>query len=186
MIHQRKNFYIITGCSGGGKSTIIEGLRARGVRCVEEAGREIVKEQLRSGGDGIPWQNVAKFRDLLLARYIELFMNTVEPHRAVFFDRAIPEVVGASRGMRVPVPEGHLEAVATYIYARKVFVTPPWPEIFTTDAERRHSYETALEDYEILTKVYPEFGYQLIEIPREAVSERIKFILGRIDPGIQP
>jgi putative ribosome biogenesis GTPase RsgA len=40
-------FVVISGCSGGGKSTLINELRRRGYRVVEEPGRRIVA--LRTG-----------------------------------------------------------------------------------------------------------------------------------------
>jgi predicted ATPase len=43
-------FVVISGCSGGGKSTLIAELGRRGYPVVEEPGRRIVKEELASGG----------------------------------------------------------------------------------------------------------------------------------------
>src|SRR5690348_15603604 len=97
MLLERDNFYVITGCSGAGKSSIIDALAARGFPCVEEAGRAIVQQQLRSGGDATPWQDQMKFGELLLARYIELFEQASERTLPVFFDRGIPEVLNFSR-----------------------------------------------------------------------------------------
>ena len=39
-------FVIISGCSGGGKSTLLAELARRGYRVVEEPGRRIVAEEL--------------------------------------------------------------------------------------------------------------------------------------------
>ena len=91
MIYERDNFYVLTGCSGAGKSSIIQALKARGILCVDEAGRQIVQEQVRIGGDGTPWQDRIKFRDLLLSRYMYLFEQVTERTQSVFFDRGIPE-----------------------------------------------------------------------------------------------
>ena len=48
-------FVVISGCSGGGKSALLEELRRQGYPTVEEPGRRIVKEQLLSGGTALPW-----------------------------------------------------------------------------------------------------------------------------------
>ena len=181
MIEQRDNYYVVTGCSGGGKSAIIEALKARGFLCADEAGRMIVREQVRSGGNGTPWQDPIKFRELLLSRYIYLFEQITERASPVFFDRGIPEGIAASRLLNVPVPEHHRAAARIYRYARKVFVTPPWPEIFKTDEERRHSYEDGLAEYPFTLDVYRECGYQLVEVPKAVVSERVEFILKQVD-----
>jgi len=180
MIYERDNFYVVTGCSGAGKSTIIEALKARGIPCVDEAGRQIVREQVRIGGDGTPWQDRIKFRDLLLSRYMYLFEQVTERTRPVFFDRGIPELIMFSWMLNVPFPEHHRAAARIYRYARKVFVTPPWPEIFKTDEERRHTYEDALAEYRLTPEAYREAGYQLVEVPKAPVPERVDFILEHV------
>jgi predicted ATPase len=176
-IRERDNFYIISGCSGGGKSAIIRELRTRGFACVDEAGRQIVQEQLRIGGDGLPWQDHIKFQELLLARYVQSFERVAERAQPVFFDRGIPEAVAWSRFLKIPVPAHHRAAVECYQYARSVLVTPPWPEIFETDAERRHSYDDAVAEYPLTLDAYREAGYRLIEVPKAPVRERADFIL---------
>lgn len=180
MTLERTNFYVITGCSGGGKSTLIDALRRRGFLCVDEVGRHIVRQQLRIGGDATPWQDQVKFRELLLARYMDVFEEVVERTRPVFFDRGIPEAIGWSRLLKVRTLEHHRAAARIYRYARKVFVTPPWPEIFKQDEERRHSFEDALAQYPLALEVYLRCGYELIEIPKLPVSERVEFVLARV------
>jgi hypothetical protein len=44
-------------------------------------------------------------------------------------------------------------------YHRRVFLTPPWPQIYSTDPERRHSLEKALPEYRLLLETYPSLGY---------------------------
>ena len=43
-------FVVISGCSGGGKSTLLAELGRRGHAFVEEPGRRIVKEELKGAG----------------------------------------------------------------------------------------------------------------------------------------
>ena len=51
----KKNYVIISGCSGGGKSTLLsEKLVRRGYFVVLEPGRQIVKEQHAIDGEGLP------------------------------------------------------------------------------------------------------------------------------------
>ena len=52
---------IISGCSGGGKSTLLAELHRRGFATVDEPGRRIVKEELQGRGSALPWINAAKF-----------------------------------------------------------------------------------------------------------------------------
>lgn len=48
-------FVVISGCSGGGKSTLLAELGRRGHDVVEEPGRRIVRQELESGGRALPW-----------------------------------------------------------------------------------------------------------------------------------
>ena len=48
-------FVVISGCSGGGKSTLLIELGQRGYATVEEPGRRIVKEEMLGAGLALPW-----------------------------------------------------------------------------------------------------------------------------------
>ncbi|MBN9554045.1 MAG: AAA family ATPase, partial [Alphaproteobacteria bacterium] len=50
-----KNFIAISGCSGGGKSTLLDALRQRGFTVVEEPGRRVVRHEIETGGNALPW-----------------------------------------------------------------------------------------------------------------------------------
>jgi len=58
-----------------------------------------------------------------------------------------------------------------------VFFTPPSPEIFATDAERRHDMDAALAEYDRLLVDYPSLGYDVITVPKIGVSDRADFVL---------
>ena len=68
-------------------------------------------------------------------------------------------------------------AVAAFPYDRRVFVAPPWPAIFRQDAERRQTLDEAERTYEALVAAYAGFGYELVELPRATVGERVRFVL---------
>lgn len=44
------------------------------------------------------------------------------------------------------------------------------------DNERRYSFAEAVQEYELLRKAYPQFGYQMVELPKINVKEKIQFI----------
>jgi len=54
-------FVVISGCSGGGKSTLLLELGRRGYATVEEPGRRIVKEEMLGAGRALPWIDEAAF-----------------------------------------------------------------------------------------------------------------------------
>jgi predicted ATPase len=167
--------FVISGSSGGGKSTLLEELARRGFDVVPEAGRQLAKEQIAIGGVAMP--GTVMFGHLLLSRSMYLYNQAVAmaPKGPVFFDRSIVEPIAYwwSKGEMEP----HLEQViAQYRYASDVFMVPPWPEIFTKDAERLHSYDPDQGEYARLTDAFQAFGYRLVEVPRVSVLARADFV----------
>ena len=65
-------------------------------------------------------------------------------------------------------------------YHKLVFLTPPWPEIFVKDPERRHGFDEAAAEYSRLLKVYPALGYELIILPKTTVAKRADFMLDKL------
>jgi predicted ATPase len=54
-------FVVISGCSGGGKSTLLGELARRGHAVVEEPGRRIVRDELERSGTALPWVDGVAF-----------------------------------------------------------------------------------------------------------------------------
>lgn len=175
----RNNFFVLTGASGSGKSSLIAELRARGQVCVEEIGRQVVREELRIGGDGTPWDNHGRFMDLLLAKSVEAFHAVHERIRPVFFDRGIPECMGHAYRLDTDRRAPFLTAIGELRYNSTVFVTPPWEEIYMTDAERRHSFAEGVRSHREELTGYIAAGYALLEVPRMPIGDRVGFILTR-------
>lgn len=171
----KENYVVISGCSGGGKSTLLAELAARGYHIVQEPGRQIVKEQLAIKGDALPWSNPEKFLDLALSRYIFQF-NFQQGQQLIFFDRGIIDALQ----LDFPQPEYFHHAAQNFRYNRLVFLVPPWEEIFANDAERKHDFESAKKEYNELLIKYKNLGYETVIIPRMPVNERVDFILNKL------
>ncbi len=168
-------FVLITGCSGGGKSTLIAELRARGHCVVEEPGRRIVRQEISSGGRALPWVDPVAFA----RRAIEVALADREAARCyrgwVFFDRGLLDAACAL-GALIEAPI-LAELGAAHRYQRRVFMAPPWPQIYVTDAERRHPFDATLAEYDRLRAELPFLGYDLIELPKLSVARRADFVL---------
>jgi|SRR5271170_1071960 len=172
-------FVVISGCSGGGKSTLLAELGRRGHAVVEEPGRRIVREELDSQGSALPWIDAPAF----LRRAIAMALADRDSARAyqgwVFFDRGL---IDAAAGLQNLTGDAVLEPLGlTHRYHRRIFLTPPWPEIFQTDPERRHGFDLALSEYSRLLDVYPSLGYEVIILPKTSVAERADFILEKLE-----
>ena len=174
---------VITGCSGGGKSTLLAELGRRGHRVFSEPGRQIVREQDWIGGDALPWTAPAKFAELALSRALHQLISAASQVGLAFFDRSVVEPLSGLRRLGLPVPEPFVRAAELCRYDETVFVAPPWPEIYRQDAERRHGLDEALADYEPLLATYRRLGYRLVELPRFEVAARADFVLAEL--GVQ-
>jgi len=175
------NFVLLSGCSGGGKSTLLDELRARGYHVIEEPGRRIVSEELAGDQKALPWLDPAAFA----RRAIEMALADWQAARAlsgwVFFDRG---VIDAASALDALTDEPVLETLcAARRYHRRVFMATPWPEIYATDGERQHGFEMALAEYRRLAKVVPALGYEAVTLPKTSVSARADFVLATLSPG---
>lgn len=168
---------VISGCSGGGKSTLLAELASRGFRTVEEPGRRVVHHQMKTNGSALPWIDLEAFATCAfeLAR---TDLHEANSDEWTFFDRGMVDaaVAGAfAANQNFMVKADHL-----YQYHEVVFMTPPWPEIYAPDAERRHGFDSAVAEYERLMQAYPRLGYELIVLPKISVEERADFILQQL------
>jgi predicted ATPase len=169
-------FIVITGGPGSGKTTLIKALAEAGYCTVAEAGRLIIREQMAAGGGALPWADRAAFAGAMLAHDIEAYRNSSNATGPVFFDRGIPDVIGYLTLTGLPIPTTMHEAALRHRYHRRVFIAPPWPEIFTQDAERRQTLKEAERTYAAMTRIYSRYGYDLVELPRTGVVARAAFV----------
>jgi predicted ATPase len=177
-MHDR--FVVITGGPGSGKSILIDTLASAGYGHTIEAGRAIIQQQLAIGGPALPETNPGLFAEMMLAWEMRSYHEAAQLPGLVFFDRGVPDVEGYLRLMQLPVPQ-HIESAAQrYRYNRRVFIAPPWREIFTQDAERKQTFDEAVLTCESLARTYERHGYELVTLPLVSVAERAEFVLGRI------
>lgn len=170
-------FVVISGCSGGGKSTLLEELGQRGFRTFAEPGRQIVKEQTATGGPALPWVDAQAFGELCIARTMNRMIEAVEAKDYVFFDRSLIDPIAWFDSRQQNVPAHWIRAAETFRFYAIVFLVPPWPEIFENDTERKHSFDDALAEYRSLPLIYERFGYRPVIVPKAPVTDRTDFIL---------
>jgi predicted ATPase len=174
------HLYIITGGPGSGKTTLIEALAAQGIHNMPESGRAIIQDQVATGGSALPWSDRAAFAEQMLVRELRSYRTAQNLKGPVIFDRGIPDVVGYLRLCNLPVPSHVEKAARTLRYNQRVFITPPWSEIFQQDAERKQSLEEAQATYEVMVHTYSRLGYQLIQVPKVPVTQRAQFVVATI------
>jgi predicted ATPase len=178
-------FFVLTGGPGSGKSTLIERLRARGYARSDEAGRAIIQDQVLIGGNALPWRDTKAYAELMLSWEMRSHRAAHELSGTVFFDRGVPDVIGYLRLQDLAIPAYMAKAVELFRYNRQVLIAPPWPEIYAQDAERKQDLEEAERTYVAMQETYADFGYDLIELPRVSIDERLKFVVEALRlPGV--
>lgn len=175
------HFFVITGATGSGKTALINELQKRGYRCVEEVARQIIQEQMKVGGDAVPWKNIQRFKEMMLAQFIKTYSQAMKHADGItFFDRDVLDLIAYDRLTQTEPSQELQEAVQRLIYNNKVFIIPPWKEIYHTDVERKQTYEETIRIYENLVNVYTEYGRELIEVPKMSVEKRAYFIINHV------
>jgi predicted ATPase len=172
-----RRFVMISGCSGGGKSTLIAELARRGYATVAEPGRRIIAEVRAGRGGALPWDDPAGFARHAMAMAIA---DHAAARGLTFFDRG---VVDAAVALAATGGGTAAKEVARYRYDH-LFLAPPWPEIYEQDDDRRHSLDKALSDHDRVAAAYRAAGYDPIPLPRAIVAARADFVLETL--GVQP
>jgi predicted ATPase len=169
-----ERFVVISGCSGGGKSTLLAELDRRGFATVEEPGRRIVREELEGDGAALPWVNPLSFARRAIAMSLADMAAAATHQGWVFFDRGL---IDAAVALEHVGGEPMRTTVGVHRFHPRVFLTPPWPEIFVCDGERQHGLDAAVEEYERLLRAYPALGYDVVVLPKVSVEARADLIL---------
>jgi len=172
-----KNIILLIGGPGSGKTTVLNGLDKLGYTCYPEISREVTAQAQKTGIDQLFLTEPLLFSELLLNGRITQFKNALnESQEIVFIDRGIPDVVAYLHYIGNEYPASFEEAGKEHTYS-KIFILPPWQEIYVSDKERYESYEQAEIIHQHLVETYEGYGYDLIEVPKGTLEDRIKFIL---------
>ena len=174
----KKIILLIVGPSSG-KTTLINHLEAEGYICYPEISREITLNARNEGVDHLFLENPMLFSERLLEGRIKQYENATTEGKHVFIDRGIPDVLAYMDFIGDTYPEAFIAACENYKYD-KVFLLPPWEEIYVSDAERYESYEEATKIHDYLVATYKKFGYDLHEVPKTSVAARFQFIINHL------
>ena len=120
--------YVISGYSGGGKTTPAIALASRGFGISDEPGRKIVREELEAGGSALPWTNPVTFSEKCAELSVHRHTAATQAGAVVLFDRSLVDAISALVFEDPDRAETHLRSLGEYRYASTVFMTPPWPE----------------------------------------------------------
>ena len=171
---------VITGGPGTGKTSVIEALENHGHFCFHEISREIIREAQKKGIEQLFLKDPVLFSQKLLEGRIAQFKaaGSMKNH-LVFLDRGVPDVVAYMNYFGNEYPDFFHRACQDYLYD-KVFILPPWKQIYIEDNERYETYEQAVKIHDELVRSYIEHGYEPVEVPQGTVAQRTTFILDHL------
>ena len=97
----------------------------------------------------------------------------------VFLDRGL---VNAAAALQHLTGEPALATLGgVHRYHTRVFITPPWPEIYVEDAERPHGFDAAVAEHERLIEAYASLGYKIVMLPKTRTAQRVDFIMRALE-----
>jgi predicted ATPase len=178
------NLFVITGGPGAGKTTVLLELEKRGFRFAPEVARQIIQEQMRVGGQALPWADRNLYANLMLERSIQSYREHTPVSTPIFSDRGIPDTLGYARLIGLP-DIGYIQSACDeFRYASTVFHAPAWKEIYTTDTERKQDFAEAERTSELIAQIYRECGYEVVELPRLSPAARADYIVKYLPGGV--
>lgn len=171
---------VITGGPGTGKSSIIHKLEENGEKCLHEVSRRVTLEAQKEGIDQLFLEKPLLFSQKLLEGRLDQFLeaNMIKADH-IFLDRGLPDILAYMDYFNTIYPDLFHTTCIEYRYDR-VFILPPWREIYTSDNERYETYEEALKISSYLYSTYKMYGYTPIEVPKLGIEDRTQFILNNI------
>lgn len=171
--------FVLTGAPGAGKTAVLRALSELGYEVVPEAATDVIAAQ-QAQGAAEPWLDPA-FTDRIAT--LQRDRQRTAPGSGIqFYDRspvctlALARYLGHPAG---PALTAELERIAAErVYQRRVFFIRPLGFI-TSSAARRISYAESLEFEQVHEAEYRRLGFDLVDVPAAAVTERAAMIAER-------
>ena len=166
--------YVLTGSPGSGKTALSQALQSEYITCFEEVFRVLFLQAKDRGVDS-PFQDqpLELSEKIIKGRVADFNADAVS--KIHLYDRGIHDAIAYLDGIQVEVPKHFIEIGQSHIYD-KVFILPPWQEIFTNDQERIENFDETEAIHNELIRTYTNYGMPPIVVPKFSVEKRVSFL----------
>ena len=171
------NWYVITGPSCSGKTTLIDSLGEKGYSVFYETARILIDQELKKGltitkvrQDEIAFQN--KVLHMKVERE-----KKIDRQKIVFFDRGIPDTSAYYRLYNTPAST-LLKKALKNCYYRKVFFLEQLS--YTSDAIRTETAQQQRKLSKMLKDSYRQLNFDILTVPILPIGKRVDFILDNL------
>jgi predicted ATPase len=178
----KNNFFIITGGPGGGKTSVLQCLLSQGFNYIEETARQIIKERLLNRLSPRPEPKV--FSTEMFTKDFDNYISNAIHSSTLFFDRSFVDSALLLFQSDEKIYDRINEILKANRYNKKVFIVPPWEEIYCQDNERDQTFEQAVTVYDQLYHWYKANDYDLVILPKDTIENRAKFIMTEIQSSV--
>lgn len=163
---------IITGPPSSGKSSLLTAMEQKGIPVLPEYARIEIQHQQTIGGNAFPWKNLKQFSDNVLRR-----MEANHRGKLGFItDRSVVDIIAYLNNGGISPDIQYSHALKDIDYAKTVFFAPFWEEIFENDEQRKENKAEALEIESAIQKAYIANDFNLVEVPKLEIIDRVRWL----------
>jgi predicted ATPase len=173
---------VLTGPPCSGKSSVIEQLKRkqRNSNFVDEVARAEIEFFSNHEPHKLPWNDRDFFQNYVESIQLKNYVYLEDNHLITFYDRCLVDEIGY-RQYFYGESNVHLNEICQNYRYDKVFYFPLWEEIYTQDIVRIETIEEARKQDTLIRNGYLSVGYELIDVPKSSIDERVEFILENIN-----
>ena len=166
---------LITGGPGTGKTELIKGLENLGFNCEKEISREITENEQKKGVEQFFLKDPIEFSKRLMILRSNQYKK-IQNAEFTFFDRGVHEIIAYLNFIKIKYDNFFIERAKEIVY-NKIFILPPWKNIYVNDKQRYESFEQCKQIHSEIVKIYREFETEIIMLEKNSVNQRISSIL---------
>ena len=170
---------VCTGAPGGGKSTVLAALEGDGTVVLPDAAREVIRARKAAGLT--PRGTDAEFATAVLEREASARASVPAGSTIALHDRGLPDAIGLALAAGVIDEVDARSRLEGAGLDTQVLFFGAWGAIHRTDAERDQSYTEAVQVERWLRGFLTRFGFEIVEVPKTEVGERVAFVRGWLD-----